>query len=190
MPKHAVRILSLLLLVPGLAQGQKTEPAPNYKDHVQPLLRKHCLNCHNPDKARSDLDVSTYAKLMAGGQTLIPTLKQRLAQPSDIIDLGRVAELKGIKRDGDAVVIGAMTTHGEVTASDVVKNAIPGLAELAGMIGDPAVRNRGTLGGSICNNDPAADYPGAVVGLNATVRTTKRTIAGDDFFTGLFETAL
>ena len=130
------------------------------------------------------------AKLLAGGQTLIPTLKQRLAQPSDIIDLGRVVELKGIRRDGDAVVIGAMTKHGEVAASDVVKSAIPGLAQLAGLIGDPAVRNRGTLGGSICNNDPAADYPGAVVGLKATVRTNKRTIAGDDFFTGLFETAL
>ena len=129
-------------------------------------------------------------KLMAGGMTLIPTLKQRLAQPSDIVDLAKIAELKGIKRDGNAVVIGAMTKHGEVAASDIVKSAIPGLASLAGNIGDPQVRNRGTIGGSICNNDPAADYPSAVVALGATVITNKRRIAGDDFFTGMFETAL
>jgi len=129
-------------------------------------------------------------KLIAGGMTLLPTLKQRLAQPSDLIDLGGVADLVGIRREGNAVVIGAMTTHGAVAASSEVKQAIPALAQLAGWIGDPAVRNRGTLGGSICNNDPAADYPGAVVALGATVTTNKRTIAGDAFFTGMFETAL
>ncbi|WP_374449424.1 xanthine dehydrogenase family protein subunit M [Stella sp.] len=129
-------------------------------------------------------------KLMAGGMTLLPTLKQRLAQPSDLIDLGGVAGLAGIRRDGNAVVIGAMTTHGAVAASAEVKQAIPALAALAGMIGDPQVRNRGTIGGSICNNDPAADYPGALVALGATVTTNKRTIAADDFFTGMFETAL
>jgi carbon-monoxide dehydrogenase medium subunit len=129
-------------------------------------------------------------KLMAGGMTLIPTLKQRLAKPSDVIDLGKIADLKGIKKDGNNIVIGAMTRHFDVAKSDVVKSAIPGLAGLAAHIGDPAVRNRGTIGGSIANNDPAADYPSAVVALNATVITNKRKIAGDDFFKGLFETAL
>ncbi|HEX3498506.1 MAG TPA: xanthine dehydrogenase family protein subunit M [Stellaceae bacterium] len=129
-------------------------------------------------------------KLMAGGMTLIPTLKQRLARPSDVIDLGKIAELAGIKQEGNALVIGAMTRHADVANSDLVKKVNPALAHLAGLIGDPAVRNRGTLGGSIANNDPAADYPGAVVALGATVTTNKRKIAGDDFFTGMFETAL
>ncbi|HXZ03108.1 MAG TPA: xanthine dehydrogenase family protein subunit M [Stellaceae bacterium] len=130
------------------------------------------------------------AKLLAGGMTLIPTLKQRLARPSDLIDLGRIAELKGIKRDGNAVVVGAMSRHVEVATSDVVTGAIPALAHLAGHIGDPQVRNRGTIGGSVANNDPAADYPAAVLALNATVITNKRKIAADDFFKGMFETAL
>ncbi len=130
------------------------------------------------------------AKLLAGGMTLIPTLKQRLAKPSDLIDLGPVAELKGIKRDGNAIVIGAMTRHVEVASSDVVKGAIPALAHLAEGIGDPQVRNRGTIGGSLANNDPAADYPAAVLALNATVITNRRRIAADDFFKGMFETAL
>jgi carbon-monoxide dehydrogenase medium subunit len=129
-------------------------------------------------------------KLLAGGMTLIPTLKQRLAKPSDLVDLGNIPELKGIKRDGNAVVIGAMTKHVEVATSDVVKGAIPALANLAQMIGDPQVRNRGTLGGSIANNDPAADYPAAVVGLGATVITNKRKLAAEEFFKGMFETAL
>jgi len=128
--------------------------------------------------------------LMAGGQTLIPTLKQRLAQPSDVVDLGAIGDLVGISQDGDNVVIGAMTTHAAVAASDVVRGAIPALADLADGIGDPAVRNRGTIGGSVANSDPAADYPAAVVGLGATVVTTAREIAADDFFTGMFETAL
>src|SRR5947199_638276 len=130
------------------------------------------------------------AKLVAGGMTLIPTLKLRLAKPTQLIDLAAIPSLKGISEDGDAVVIGAMTRHADVNRSDVVKRGIPALAAMAGMIGDPAVRNRGTLGGSIANNDPAADYPAAVVALNATVRTNKREIAGDSFFTGMFETAL
>jgi aerobic carbon-monoxide dehydrogenase medium subunit len=129
-------------------------------------------------------------KLVAGGMTLIPTLKQRLAKPTDLVDLGRIAELKGIKKEGTAIVIGAMTKHADVASSDVVKGAIPGLAALADGIGDPAVRNRGTIGGSISNNDPAADYPSALVALGATVVTNKRKIAADDFFTGMFETAL
>src|SRR5882762_7564777 len=129
-------------------------------------------------------------KLMAGGMTLIPTLKQRLARPSDVVDLGKIGELRGLKREGNAVVIGAMTRHAEVAHSDVVRGAIPALADLADGIGDPQVRNRGTIGGSIANNDPAADYPGAVIGLGATIHTNQRKIAGDDFFKGLFETAL
>ncbi|HTT78583.1 MAG TPA: FAD binding domain-containing protein, partial [Stellaceae bacterium] len=117
------------------------------------------------------------AKLVAGGMTLIPTLKLRLAKPTQLIDLGAIPALKGITEESDAVVIGAMTRHADVNRSAVVKRAIPAVAALAGMIGDPAVRNRGTIGGSIANNDPAADYPAAVVGLNATVRTNKREIA-------------
>ena len=128
--------------------------------------------------------------IMAGGMTLIPTLKQRLASPTDVIDLTGVAELKGISVSGDVVTIGAMTHHDEVMNSSDVQRAIPALARLAGHIGDPQVRNRGTLGGSIANSDPAADYPAALVGLGATVHTTSRQIAADDFFTGMFETAL
>ena len=120
----------------------------------------------------------------------MPTLKQRLAQPSDLVDLGAIAELKGIRQEGDKLVIGAMTTHAEVAASEVVRGAIKALAALADHIGDAQVRNRGTIGGSIANNDPAADYPAAVVGLNATIKTNQRTITADDFFTGMFETAL
>ena len=129
-------------------------------------------------------------KLLAGGMTLIPTLKQRLAQPSDLIDLSKLAELKGISRDAGSVTIGAMTTHAEVAASPDVKAAIPALAALAGNIGDAQVRHRGTIGGSICNNDPAADYPSALVALGATVKTNARELVAEDFFTGMFETAL
>ncbi len=129
-------------------------------------------------------------KLLAGGQTLIPTMKQRLASPSDVIDLRHVADLKGISRDGNSLRIGAAVTHAEVAGSADVKAAIPGLAALAGMIGDAHVRHMGTIGGSVANNDPAADYPAALVALNATVITNQREISADDFFTGLFETAL
>jgi len=151
------------------------------------------FNVHKPgsvNDAVSALKSADDGKFLAGGMTLIPTLKQRLASPSDVVDLNGIADLKGIRQDGDAVVIGAMTTHAEVASSDVVKSAIPALAHLASHIGDPQVRNRGTIGGSIANADPAADYPAAIVGLNATVHTNQRTIAADDFFTGLFETAL
>lgn len=130
------------------------------------------------------------AKLMAGGQTFIPTLKQRLAQPTTVIDLAAIGELKGIREEAGGVTIGAMTAHGAVAESDVVKRVIPSLADLAQHIGDPQVRNLGTLGGSIANNDPAADYPGALLALKATVRTNKREIAAADFITGMFETAL
>jgi carbon-monoxide dehydrogenase medium subunit len=130
------------------------------------------------------------AKYLGGGQTLLPTMKQRLAAPSDLIDLSRLAELKGISAGGDTVTIGAAMTHAEVARADAVRKVIPALAELAGMIGDPAVRHKGTLGGSLANNDPAADYPAAALGLGATVHTNKRTIAAEAFFTGLFTTAL
>lgn len=142
------------------------------------------------DAATKSAAAAQDGKYLAGGMTLIPTMKQRLAQPSDLIDLCAIAELSGIRRDGDEIVIGATTTHAEVAASKEVRSAIPALAELASHIGDPAVRARGTIGGSIANADPAADYPAAVVGLGATVQTNQRSIAADDFFTGLFETAL
>ena len=130
------------------------------------------------------------AKLISGGQTLVPTLRQRLARPSHLVDVAHLAELRGLSQEGDRLVIGATTTHAEVAASDLVQQRIPGLARLAGLIGDPPVRHLGTIGGSIANNDPAADYPAAVLALNATVHTSKRTIGADKFFTGLFETAL
>ena len=130
------------------------------------------------------------AVLMAGGMTLLPTLKQRLAQPSDVIDLGNIAGLRGMEVSGGTVTVGAMTVHDSVANSSEVAAAIPALAALAGHIGDPQVRNRGTIGGSISNNDPAADYPAGLVGLGATVCTDRREIAADDFFTDMFETAL
>lgn len=148
---------------------------------------------HRPasiDEAAKILAGTENGQFLAGGQTLIPTLKQRLAQHSDLIDLGAIAGLRGIRIDGDAVVIGAMTPHAEVAASADVRSRVAALASLAGQIGDPHVRNRGTIGGSLANNDPAADYPAAVLALGASVRTPTREIAGDDFFTGLFETAL
>jgi len=129
-------------------------------------------------------------KLLAGGMSLLPALKQRLARHAGLVDLNAIAALKGIERDGESLVIGAMAAHAMVAASALVTSTIPALAMLAGGIGDPLVRNRGTIGGSIANADPAADYPAAVVGLDATVVTDQRRIAAADFFTGLFETAL
>ncbi len=130
------------------------------------------------------------AKLLAGGQSLIATMKLRLSRPSDLVDLGAMAELRGIKVEGGAVTIGAMTRHAEVAASAEVKKAIPALASLAASIGDRQVRNMGTLGGSVAHNDPAADYPAAVLALGATVNTNRRKIAADQFFKGMYETAL
>ena len=130
------------------------------------------------------------ATALSGGHTLIPTMKQRLAKPSMLVDLGGIAELKGIRREGSTLVIGATTTHAEVASSPEVRQAIPALAKLAGGIGDAQVRHRGTMGGSVANNDPAADYPAAVLGLGATIVTNKRQIEADKYFTGLFSTAL
>lgn len=128
------------------------------------------------------------AQALAGGHTLLPTMKQRLAAPAVLVSLTGIADLRGIRREGDALVIGAATTHAEV-AKAAAKD-YPALAKLACGIGDPAVRNRGTIGGSLANNDPAADYPAAVLALGATVKTNKRTISADEFFKGLFTTAL
>jgi len=127
---------------------------------------------------------------LAGGMTLIPALKLRLAKPSHLIDLGHIDDLQGIAQRGNAIVVGAMTTHAEVASAAEVRTRISALADLAEAIGDPQVRNRGTIGGSIANADPAADYPAAVVGLGATVQTNKRAISSDEFFTAMFETAL
>jgi carbon-monoxide dehydrogenase medium subunit len=130
------------------------------------------------------------AKLIAGGQSLLPMMKLRLASPANLVDLGKVEGLSGIELKGRALVIGAMTTHAEVNASPVVHEALPALAALAGMIGDPAVRHCGTLGGALAHNDPTADYPAGCLALGATIITTKRRIPVEEFFTGLFETAL
>jgi aerobic carbon-monoxide dehydrogenase medium subunit len=129
------------------------------------------------------------AKALAGGMTFIPVLKQRLNKPSVVVDLSRLG-LSGIKREGNAVVIGATTTHATVAASPEVKAAIPGLAALAGQIGDRQVRHRGTIGGSLANNDPTACYPSAVLALGATIKTDKRELPAADFFQGMFTTAL
>jgi len=150
----------------------------------------HNFEYHKPssvDEAAKALGAGEDPTLVAGGMTLIPTMKQRLAAPSDLVDLSGVAELVGISDAGEHVKIGAMTTHAAVAASSDVP---PSLAALAGNIGDAQVRNRGTIGGSVANNDPTACYPAACLALGATIVTTKREIPADDFFTGMFETAL
>lgn len=148
---------------------------------------------HRPssiDEAAALFAKGKEAKYLAGGHTLIPVMKQRLASPSDVIDLGKIRDLIGIDASADALTIKAATTHYDVATSGPVQKAIPALAHLASLIGDPAVRHRGTIGGSIANNDPAADYPAAVLALGATVKTNKRSISADEFFKGLFATAL
>ncbi|MBN9222422.1 MAG: xanthine dehydrogenase family protein subunit M [Mesorhizobium sp.] len=130
------------------------------------------------------------AKLLSGGMTLIPAMKTRLAAPSDLVDLSRISDLQGIKVSGKTVTIGAATTHYDVASDEKLRKACPALAHLASLIGDPAVRHKGTIGGSIANNDPAADYPAALLALGATIVTNKREISADKFFKGLFETAL
>lgn len=148
---------------------------------------------HRPStvaQAKQLLQSTEAGKLLGGGQSFLPVLKLDMAQPSDLISLAGVTELRGIRSDGQQVTIGAFTTHAEVAASLDVRAKIPGLAKLADGIGDPQVRNRGTLGGSLAHADPAADYPAAILGLSATINTDRRTIAADAFFTGLFETAL
>lgn len=153
----------------------------------------HNFSYHRPGdlgKAKAAIKAGEDAMFLAGGMTLLPTMKQRLAAPTDLVDLADIDDLVGIRREGEAIVIKAMTTHAAVTASAEVADAIPALVELVRLVGDPHVRNRGTLGGSIANADPAADYPAALVALGATVKTDSRKIAAQDFFTGMFETAL
>ncbi|MBW3096563.1 FAD binding domain-containing protein [Pseudohoeflea coraliihabitans] len=133
---------------------------------------------------------SEEAMYLSGGQTLLPTMKQRLAAPESLIDLRHIDELKGISVEGRKVRIGAATTHFEVASSDALAKVCPGLCHLASLVGDPAVRHMGTIGGSIANNDPAADYPAGLLGLGATIITNQRSLSADAFFTGLFETAL
>jgi carbon-monoxide dehydrogenase medium subunit len=151
------------------------------------------FNYHRPDSLAAAVALragAADATYLAGGMTLIPTLKQRLASPSDLIDLGALPGLDSIDVAGDRVTIGAMTRHAAVAASPKVAVAVPALGYLAGQIGDAQVRNRGTLGGSLANSDPAADYPAAVLGLDATILTDRRAIAADHYFKNLFETAL
>ena len=148
---------------------------------------------HRPaslDEAAALFAKGADAQYLAGGHTLIPVMKQRLAAPSDVVDLGRIKELVGIEVTADALIIKAATTYYDITQSADAKRAIPAIVHLTSVLGDPAVRYKGTIGGSIANNDPAADYPAAVLALGATVRTNTREIAADDFFMGLFSTAL
>lgn len=145
---------------------------------------------HSVEAAANALAGEADAKLLAGGQTLLPAMKLRLNAPSKLIDLGKLGDLKGVQVTAEAVSVGAMTPHATVAADAEVAKAIPGLSELAKLIGDPAVRHKGTIGGSIANNDPAADYPAACLALGATIVTNKRQIVAGDFFKGLFETAL
>ena len=141
-------------------------------------------------EAAALLNRSEDGKILAGGQTLIPTMKQRLADPTDVIDVSAAADLRGITIAGDQVTIGAMTTHAEVAGHAALAALCPSICKLAANIGDPAVRHRGTIGGSLANNDPAADYPAAALALNAWIHTSSREIAADDFFEGMFTTAL
>jgi carbon-monoxide dehydrogenase medium subunit len=133
---------------------------------------------------------STGGRALAGGQSLVAAMKLRLSQPGTLVDLSGIADLKGIRRDGERLVVGAMMRHAEIASSDIVRASMPALSSLAEGIGDRQVRNMGTLGGSLANNDPAADWPAAVLGSGATIRTSQRAIAADDFFKGMFETAL
>jgi carbon-monoxide dehydrogenase medium subunit len=148
---------------------------------------------HRPssvDEAAALFAKGSESKYLAGGHTLIPVMKQRLASPSDVIDLGRIKELIGVELSADALTIKAATTYFDILQSADAKKAIPAIVHLTSVLGDPQVRHRGTIGGSLANNDPAADYPAAVLALGATVKTNKRSISADDFFKGLFTTAL
>jgi carbon-monoxide dehydrogenase medium subunit len=149
--------------------------------YVRPACVQEAVDC---------LERFPEARPLAGGMTLVPTLKQRLSAPSHLVDLSRLPELQGISLQSGILRIGAATRHAAVAQSEVVRRCIPALSDLAGLIGDQQVRNRGTLGGSIANSDPAADYPSAVLALDATVVTDRRRIGGDAFFVGMFETAL
>src|SRR5687768_10748966 len=153
----------------------------------------HAFEYHRPSSTKEALSLGSgkeEARYLAGGQSLVQAMKLRLSSPSDLIDLGTIKELAFVKASGSAVEIGAMTRHADVAGSKDVQKAIPALAMLAGLIGDRQVRHMGTIGGSLANSDPAADYPAAVLGLGATISTNKRKIEADNYFKGLFETAL
>src|SRR3954462_1973810 len=153
----------------------------------------HAFEYHRPSTTKDALALGTEkpeGRYLAGGQSLVQAMKVRLSSPSDLIDLGAIGDLKALSADSGSVSIGAMVRHAEVAASPAVQKAIPALAQLAGMIGDRQVRHMGTIGGSLANSDPAADYPAAVLGLGATITTNKRKIEADKFFRGLYETAL
>jgi carbon-monoxide dehydrogenase medium subunit len=153
----------------------------------------YAFEYHRPSSSKEALDLAaskSEGKFLAGGQSLVQAMKLRLSSPSDLIDLGAIGELKTLKTEGNTVVVGAMVRHAEVAASSAVQKSIPALAALAGIIGDRQVRHMGTMGGSLANSDPAADYPAAVLGLGATITTNKRKIEADKFFKGLYETAL
>jgi carbon-monoxide dehydrogenase medium subunit len=153
----------------------------------------HAFQYHRPTSSKEAISLAgqkSEGRYLAGGQSLVQAMKLRLSSPSDLIDLGTIKELVGIKVSGGAVEVAAMTRHADVAASAEVKRAIPSLAAMAGLIGDRQVRHLGTIGGSLANSDPAADYPAAVLALNATITTNKRKIAADSFFKGLYETAL
>jgi carbon-monoxide dehydrogenase medium subunit len=153
----------------------------------------HAFQYHRPANQKDALRLASEkseGRYLAGGQSLVQAMKLRLSSPSDLIDLNALSELKTLKAEGSNVTVGAMVRHAEVASSSSVKKAIPALASLAGMIGDRQVRHMGTLGGSLANNDPAADYPAAALGLGATIVTNKRKIEADKFFKGLYETAL
>ena len=141
-------------------------------------------------EAVNELSVNPEAKILAGGMTLIPTMKQRLASPEQLIDIRNIEELNFIKEESGQITIGSTTNHSAVASSNLLKEKLPSLSKLAEGIGDPHVRNMGTIGGAISNNDPTADYPAACLGLGATIRTSKRELIADDFFVSLFETAL
>jgi carbon-monoxide dehydrogenase medium subunit len=153
----------------------------------------HAFEYHRPASMKDAIALGAQkpeGKFLAGGQSLVQAMKLRLSSPTDLIDLGTIGDLKGLSADANSVSIGAMVRHADVAASAAVQKAIPALAQLADAIGDRQVRHMGTLGGSLANSDPAADYPAAVLGLGATITTNKRKIEGDKFFTGLYETAL
>src|SRR5262249_16183430 len=175
----------------GGAQQSQSPPHGGLADNTEKTM--YAFTYHRATGLRhaaNMLEKLEEPKLLAGGQTLLPTMKQRLASPANLIDLGQVEGLAEITQAGRSVTIGAMARHSDVNNSKVVQEAIPALAYLAGLIGDPAVRHRGTIGGSIANNDPNSDYPAACLGLGATIVTNKRKIVADEFFKGLFETAL
>jgi carbon-monoxide dehydrogenase medium subunit len=153
----------------------------------------HAFEYHRPSTTKDALALGAQkseGRYLAGGQSLVQAMKLRLSSPSDLIDLGAIGDLKALSADSGSVTIGAMVRHAEVAASAAVQKAIPALAQLAGIIGDRQVRHMGTIGGSLANSDPAADYPAAVLGLGATITTNKRKIEADKFFKGLYETAL